>query len=91
MITTSKRAFLASKLSATLDRGMIQTGTAPRHSVISRLASALSLGTRMPVPLPIFLMVSSQPTRACFCCRFLSACRNCAAQAFRSINSAVTS
>jgi hypothetical protein len=44
---------------------MTQTGTAPQHSVILWAASARRRGARIPVPLPIFLMVSSQPMSAC--------------------------
>ena len=48
---------------------MTQTGTAPQHSVILWAASVRKRGARMPVPLPILRIVSSQPMSACLCGR----------------------
>jgi len=58
MMTTSKRVVRGSKFSTTRDSGMTQTGTAPRHSLIFRAASARSSATRTPWPLPMRRMVS---------------------------------
>ena len=87
VITTSKRV-VGSKVSTACARGMIQTGTAERHSVIFWLASTMRRGTRFPIPLPIRRTMSSQPTRDCCCCEVVR--RTCAPHARRSISSAVT-
>jgi hypothetical protein len=57
-------------------QGIIQTSTAVRHSFINARAVARSCGTRLPVPLPIFLTVCSQPTNALRCCKLVR--RTCA-------------
>ena len=54
------------ELSAALDIGVIQTGTASRAADISCRACLRSSGTRLPVPFPILRIVWTQPTSACF-------------------------
>ena len=66
MITTSKRVVLGSKLSAMIEIGMIQTGTASAHFFISLRASERSVCRLSSCRVDMSrLVVSSHPTSAC--------------------------